>query len=83
MNRRISGASLLYAGTAGPFGTTARWFRTAATIVDAWGSSLCARQWHASRLLTGPSAVERPLIGQLAAARVSSREVEGAGTRLV
>jgi hypothetical protein len=83
MNRRISGASLLYAGTPGPFGTTARWFRTAGTIADAWGSSLCARQWHASRLLTDPSPVARPLIGQLAAARVSSRELGRAGTRLV
>lgn len=66
MNRRICGTSLLYAGTAAP----PRWSRTAATIVDAWGSSLCARQWHASRLFMGA-----PVIGRAAPAgmRVETR----------
>jgi len=65
MNRRIAGASFLYTETAGPLGAPARWLRTAATIVDAWGSSLCARQWHASRLVVGA-----PVLRRLAAARV-------------
>ena len=58
MNRRTSGASLLYAGTNPP-----RWFRTAATIVDAWGSSLCALQWHASRVAQDRAAKAQPVIG--------------------
>ncbi len=58
MNRRTSGASLLYAET-----SPARWFRTAAMIVDAWGSSLCALQWHASRAAHDRSAKAQPVIG--------------------
>ena len=57
MNRRTSGASLLYAGT-----NPARWSRTAATIVDAWGSSLCALQWHASRAVKDRAAMAQPVI---------------------
>ena len=56
MNRRTSGASLLY--TTSP----SRWFRTAATIVDAWGSTLCALQWHASRALRDRAAIGAPLM---------------------
>ncbi len=46
MTRHTSGTALLYAA-----GTQVRWVRAAAKRVDAWGSSLCARQWHASRRL--------------------------------
>lgn len=59
MNRRTSGASLLYAGT-----SPARWFRTAATIAEGWGSSLCALQWHASRALRDRPAMAQPAIGE-------------------
>lgn len=57
MNRRTSGASLLYSTS------PSRWFRTAATIVDAWGSSLCALQWHASRALRNRAAMTQGVIG--------------------
>jgi hypothetical protein len=77
MNRRTSGASLLYAGPAAP----ARWFRTAATIVDAWGSSLCARQWHASRLGMSPAVLLQSIPSQLGPVHVPV-ESERTRTRL-
>ncbi len=58
MNRRTSGTSLLYAGT-----SPDRWFRTAAMIADAWGSTLCALQWHASRVAQERAAKAQPVIG--------------------
>jgi hypothetical protein len=74
MNRRTSGASLLLYAGPGP----ARWFRTAATIVDAWGSGLCARQWHGSRAVIGQPVLAhpsmgQPLTGQLAKTRTRPR----------
>jgi hypothetical protein len=47
MTKRTRGSPLLYAAGTSP----ARWLRAAAAIVDAWGSDLCAHQWHATRLV--------------------------------
>ena len=76
MNRRIAGASFLYTEPAGPLGAPARWLRTAATIVDAWGSSLCARQWHASRLVvTGRPVMAHAVIGHAVMAQLLDARV--------